>query len=118
MGKIGKLLLASVFGLMLTFTVVVGAAAAPRASERIDAVKDVAVADNFFNPARVQIHRGDRVRWTNGGNNTHTSTSDDGLWNRTLVLGATFTRQFNRVGVFHYHCNLHAGMTGTIRVVA
>jgi plastocyanin len=76
----------------------------------------VRIDDNFFDPQTRRIDRGDRVRWRNVGNRDHTVTSNTGLFHRRLDPGERFTRTFNQVGTFRYHCRLHDGMTGRIIV--
>jgi plastocyanin len=74
------------------------------------------VDGNRFRPANLQIDRGTRVRWINRDNVTHTTTSNDGRWDRRLAPGERFTRRFRRAGEFPYRCTIHVGMTGRIVV--
>ena len=76
----------------------------------------VRIVDNAFQPGRITIARGTRVRWVNQGSRTHTTTSNTGAWDRTLPAGESFTRRFGQRGRFRYHCTIHSSMTGTIRV--
>jgi plastocyanin len=69
-----------------------------------------------FGPAIVRIDRGTRVRWVNASGLTHTTTSNGDAWDRALAPGERFTRRFRTTGRFPYHCEIHAGMTGTIVV--
>jgi plastocyanin len=117
MSRLGRLVLDTTLVLMLASTVGT-AAASPGTNHQVAAAKNVAIKDNFFSPAMVQIYKGDSVKWTNQGARTHTTTSDTGLWNKTLSPGATFTRTFNRLGTFRYHCNIHPSMKGAVKVVA
>src|SRR3990172_8907012 len=61
---------------------------------------DVAIRDNFFDPAHLVINAGTSVRWTNNGALEHTSTAgtgctSSGLWTSgTLTTGQSFTRAF------------------------
>ncbi len=71
-------------------------------------VKRVKIVDFAFKPATMTIAKGTRVRWTNAGNTTHTSTSIRGVWDSgSLAPGDTFSRVFRRVGTFKYHCTIH-----------
>ncbi len=71
-------------------------------------VKRVKIVDFAFKPATMTITKGTRVRWTNAGNTTHTSTSIRGVWDSgSLAPGDTFSRVFRRVGTFKYHCTIH-----------
>jgi plastocyanin len=71
-------------------------------------VKRVKIVDFAFKPATMTIAKGTRVRWTNAGNTTHTSTSIRGVWDSgSLAPGDTFSRVFRRAGTFKYHCTIH-----------
>jgi plastocyanin len=108
-------------GIALVATIASGyagsAVAQAQTQDSAQAIRDVAVRDDFFNPARIQIRRGDSIRWTNRGEDQHTTTSDMGFWNRLLNPGDTFTLRFPRTGTFPYHCNFHSDMRGAVRVV-
>lgn len=77
---------------------------------------DVAMRDSFFSPASISVRRGTRIRWVNQGRTAHTTTSNQGLWDRTLTPGQTFTRRFSSPGTFGYRCTIHRGMNGTVTV--
>ena len=80
-------------------------------------VKRVQIVDFAFNPGRITISRGTRVRWTNTGSTRHTSTSNGGVWDSgSIAPGATFSRLFRRAGTFRYHCAIHTQMHGKIVV--
>lgn len=79
------------------------------------------VRDFTFIPQRVTIKRGTRVTWVNCEDpnaESHTSTSDAGVWDSPRIAPITiFSRTFNDVGtVFNYHCVPHPFMQGTITV--
>jgi plastocyanin len=76
----------------------------------------VRIIDNAFRPGGVTVARGTIVKWVNRGSRTHTTTSDDGLWDRRLSPDDSFSRRFRRRGTFEYHCTIHATMMGTITV--
>jgi plastocyanin len=76
---------------------------------------------NFaFVPQQVSIKRGTTVTWVNcddPGTDSHTSTSDTGLWSSpTLASGDTYSRTFNDPTgtVSDYHCIPHPFMVGTV----
>ena len=95
---------------------------APAAGARGDHVRGttsrvrVRIVDNNFRPASITVSRGTIVKWKNRGENTHTTTSDDGLWDRTLSPGDSFRKRFRHRGTFTYHCTIHSNMQGTITV--
>jgi len=90
---------------------------APAAPEQ--AVVDIAVRDDYFEPKVVTVTVGAVVRWTNRGLHKHSSTSDDGYWNWGLVPGASFGLRFLSPGTYDYYCAYHRslGMSGTVVVI-
>ncbi len=77
----------------------------------------VSIIDFAFVPSTLTINFGDSVTWTNNGIATHTSTSNNGIWNSgDLTSHQTFSFVFDSSGVFSYHCIHHPSMTGTITV--
>ncbi len=75
--------------------------------------------ENFaFGPGDITISVGDTVTWTNDeAGVAHTTTSDDGIWNSTLLQpGDTFEQPFNEAGTFTYFCSIHPSMKATITV--
>jgi plastocyanin len=81
------------------------------------ATKNVSVVNFAFMPKTATVARGTTIKWKNTtATTTHTTTSNTGLWNKTLAPGATFSRTFNRTGTFRYHCTIHPSMTGSIVV--
>lgn len=80
----------------------------------------VQLQPTVFSPATLTIDVGTTVRWV-GGNVAHTVTPNDpnqpGVWAREAMdPGEVFEHKFNTTGTYEYHCELHAGMTGTITV--
>jgi plastocyanin len=73
-----------------------------------------------FWPATLTVSPGTRVTWVNceaPGVEAHTATADDGTWGSQLMsAGGTFSRDFNDVGSFPYHCTPHPVMRATIIV--
>ena len=110
-----KRLLSTILGLTLLLGLTTEQAAArPRATS---VIKNVSVVNFAFMPKTARVARGTTVKWKNNApGTTHTTTSDTGLWNKTLAPGATFSRVFNRAGTFRYHCSIHPSMTGSIIV--
>jgi plastocyanin len=79
----------------------------------------ISVGDNFFAPMDFSVTAGSTVVWTNSGNESHTVTSFDGIFNSgNLPPGAVFTYTFPDAGDFKYFCIYHAGQDGTIHVLA
>src|SRR5215216_6737573 len=81
----------------------------------------VRMEDNFFDPANITVEPGTTVTWVQSGNNPHTTTSYDGLWDSGLLpgrSGQTFSFTFNTPGTYRYFCRPHEamGMVGTVTV--
>lgn len=78
------------------------------------------------NPLTISLASGGVVRWFNNDGSsgaygttgvTHDVTADDGSFTSgNLAAGSKFERAFTTTGEFHYHCNIHPSMTGTIVV--
>lgn len=98
-------------GLGLAMVAVLGG---PPASAAVTKVK---VRDDVFKRKKTTINKGDRVKWVNRGDNTHTTTSKNGLWDATLAPGESFKRKFKQKGTFRYTCTIHDGMKGRVVVV-
>ena len=77
----------------------------------------VRMEDNFFDPANITVEPGTTVTWVQSGNNPHTTTSYDGLWDSGMIeggSGGTFSFTFEEPGTFDYFCIPHEslGMIG------
>jgi plastocyanin len=71
-----------------------------------------------FNPPEVRVRPGGHVTWVNCDEASHTSTADEGEWSSPLLApGDAFTRTFETVGEFAYHCEPHPFMKGRVIVV-
>jgi plastocyanin len=80
---------------------------------------DIMVQNFAFNPPSITIKVGTTVRWTNQDSATHSITSDTGVWDSGgIAQGASYTRVFDTVGTFAYHCGIHPSMKGTIIVTS
>jgi plastocyanin len=95
-----------------------GASAAPESSA---GEETVGMVDNRFVPTRLTVAAGSTVTWSNHGNNAHTVTSLDGLWDSgTLLHDDQFRFTFTTPGTYRFICRQHLfqGMGGTIVVEA
>ena len=79
------------------------------------ALTSVSAQDNFFDPAKVTIGAGEKVKWTNGGSTDHT-VKFKGEKNKIIAPGETTDKKFKQTGRFPYRCTLHAGMDGKVVV--
>jgi plastocyanin len=81
----------------------------------------VRLGDNFFDPANITVEPGTTVTWVQSGNNPHTTTSYDGLWDSGMIEGGsegTFSFTFDEPGTYDYFCIPHEdlGMVGSVTV--
>jgi plastocyanin len=81
----------------------------------------VRMEDNFFAPANITVEPGTTVTWVQSGNNPHTTTSYDGLWDSGMIEGGsrgTFSFTFEEPGTYDYFCIPHEdlGMIGSVTV--
>jgi plastocyanin len=62
-----------------------------------------------FSPDPIEITPGTTVMWHNVDSQTHTSTSDEGLWDSGFMSsGDRYEYTFDEPGEYPYHCELHA----------
>jgi plastocyanin len=81
----------------------------------------VRMEDNSFDPANITVEPGTTVTWVQSGNNPHTTTSYDGLWDSGMIeggSGGTFSFTFEEPGTYDYFCIPHEklGMIGSVTV--
>jgi plastocyanin len=71
-----------------------------------------------FDPQTVTVHTGDSVEWDWVDNSAqHSVTADDGSFESCLQSsGSKFVVTFSKGGDFKYHCSIHSGMTGDVKV--
>jgi plastocyanin len=88
--------------------------AAPAAAGKVAAV----IVDNRFQPVTLELGVGTTVTWTNAGNNLHTLTSTDALFDSgALMAGQSFSYTCDKPGTYQLICRQH-GLNGmTARVV-
>jgi plastocyanin len=80
---------------------------------------DVAIQGFAFTPNSPTIYQGTTVRWTNFDAADHTSTGNGGIWDSGIISPTqTYSRRFDTVGTFLYHCTVHPFMTASIMVLA
>ena len=59
-----------------------------------------------YEPTILTVLIGTNVTWRNRDNKEHTLISDDGLFNKHLAYGESFSYTFTARGIFNYHCEL------------
>jgi len=83
----------------------------------------VAIGDNYFKPADLEVTAGTKVTWKNGGKILHNVTAVKGKFGtKALTKGSTYAYKFKKPGTYDYYCSFHGSPTGgqhaTITVVA
>lgn len=87
----------------------------------------ITIKDLRFNPEKVTIAEGTKVRWVNEDTTAHTSTSADfsadattqpaGAWSSTIMdPGQSWERTFDTAGDYPYACSIHPYIKGTVEV--
>jgi plastocyanin len=92
-----------------------GLAAAPLAQA---ATVTVNITNYTFVPAKVTVHPGDKVTWTNQDSIPHTATALDGksFDSGTIDPNASWSFTFTKAGVYKYRCAIHPDMQGEVDV--
>jgi plastocyanin len=86
----------------------------------ITATGSLADEIGLYRPKSITVHIGQPIIWTNNSNADHTVTEDgnpalfDSL---NLAQKSSFRFTPTRQGTFHYHCQYHPLMHGTVFVV-
>src|SRR5918998_2543124 len=77
----------------------------------------VSIRDFSFQPAQLSVEPGTTVTWTNEGNEPHTVTADNALFDSgVLYPGDSYSVRFDGMGTVSYYCTLHPFLTGGITV--
>jgi plastocyanin len=75
-----------------------------------------------FVPSIVTVRRGNLVTWNfKESTAPHSITADDGSFDSCQMVGVPgtltqFTVRFSQPGTFKYHCRVHSGMRGEVKV--
>ena len=95
-----------------------GSPAARRTATVSGRTAALTIQNYAFMPTSLTVRTGARLTWTNHDGTAHTATADGGSFDTgTLNPGQSKTIDFNRPGIYTYHCAFHAFMTATIKVV-
>jgi plastocyanin len=98
------------------FTLAVPAQLAHAATTAKEGAK-VSIANFTFTPAEITIAPGESVTWINDDGAPHGLEFHDGAAGTDLLLpGASFSRKFDRPGIYDYNCSIHPYMTGRVVV--
>lgn len=80
------------------------------------ATSQVRVVDNAFEPPDAELTTGDTLTWQWEGDSDHNVVGDD--FESSVQSDGTFEHRFTDPGTYTYRCTLHAGMRGSVTVVA
>jgi len=75
-----------------------------------------------FVPSSVTVRAGNLVTWSFKETTApHSITADDGSFDSCQMIGVPgglthFTVRFSQPGIFKYHCRVHSGMRGEVKV--
>ena len=76
----------------------------------------VAVIDNKFEPAKVEVKPGQAVRWVFSGVMEHDVVAEDGSFVSELQASGEYVHVFAKAGDYPYDCSVHPEMTGVVTV--
>ncbi len=76
----------------------------------------VAVIDNKFEPANVEVKPGQAVRWVFSGVMEHDVVAEDGSFVSELQTSGEYVHVFEKAGDYPYDCSVHPEMTGVVSV--
>ena len=76
----------------------------------------VAVIDNKFEPANVEVKPGQAVRWVFSGVMEHDVVAEDGSFVSELQASGEYLHVFEKAGDYPYDCSVHPEMTGVVSV--
>jgi plastocyanin len=103
--------------LILLYTAVPSMAVSASPARGVEVVAQM--KDFKFTPAGMSVAAGDTVIWTNGDDVTHNVALDQGpeiYVSTELKPGQTTRFTFTKAGSYHYFCEWHPFMQGTIQV--
>jgi plastocyanin len=103
---------------VLTALLAVGATAADAAPT--GRTRTVGVASDYFDPATITIHAGDRIHWVwkGGGLSGHDVNVESGpeRFHSPTQWSGSFTHRFRKTGTYRLYCTQHEDMVQTVKV--
>lgn len=85
-------------------------------AEGVSADVTVAVIDNKYEPASVEVKPGQAVRWVFSGVMEHDVVAADGSFVSELQKTGEYVHVFETAGEYLYDCSIHPEMTGAVSV--
>lgn len=69
---------------------------------------EVTIEGFAFQPGEITVEAGTEITWTNQDSVSHTTTSDDEMWDSgALSSDETFSFTFDEPGTYSYICTIH-----------
>jgi plastocyanin len=106
------------FCTLLTSACAFGDSSAPAAEAASTRANYTVTIENMqFSPARLAVHAGDRIVFSNKDLFPHTVTADGNVFDsKGIASNASWSYRAGKPGTYPYHCSLHAMMKGTLTV--
>lgn len=82
----------------------------------VSGVTEVAVLDNYFEPASLSVPAGATVTWQWQGDAPHNVVGDG--FESSIQDEGELSHTFTMPGTYPYECTVHGGMTGEVIVTA
>lgn len=90
---------------------------AVRAGPPATEARTVTIENLQFSPAKLTVHRGDRIVWINKDLFPHTVTAEGKVFDsQSIAPNASWTYVARKSGQFPYSCTFHPTMRGTLVV--
>lgn len=83
----------------------------------VEPVVTVSAVDNRYEPAKVEVKKGDAVRWVFAGMMDHDVVARDGSFVSELQRTGEYVHVFTKSGEFAYDCSVHPEMRGLVVVL-
>ena len=81
------------------------------------AVHTVVIENMQFNPAELQVHRGEKIVWVNRDLFPHTVTSASHAFDSgSIAADSSWTYVAGKAGEYAYGCTFHPTMKGILKV--
>lgn len=76
------------------------------------------ISNYAFQPVTLTVRAGTKVTVSNSDQTAHTATARSGAFDSgTVNPGKSASFTVTKPGVYHYYCQFHAFMSGTIKVI-
>jgi plastocyanin len=80
-------------------------------------VHTVVIENMQFNPAELQVHRGEKIVWVNKDLFPHTATAASHAFDSgSIAADSSWTYAAGKAGEYPYGCTFHPTMKGIIKV--